>query len=77
VVETVTLVSSSDESTKVAAEKPVEVSGSAEERNQVDCPTSAESSHTTNEKIHAASEKQSSRIIRQEGIEKVGTYLHF
>jgi hypothetical protein len=84
VVETVTLVSSSEEeSTKV---KPVEGSGSAEETNPVNCSTSdkktsasavvnvsAESSHTTNEKIHAASEKQSSSIIRLEGIEKVGT----
>jgi hypothetical protein len=90
VVETVTLVSSSEDSTKVAAVKPMEGSGSAEERNQVDGSTSdkktsaaasvnisAESSHTTNEKIHAASEKQSSCIIRQEGIEKVGTLLAF
>jgi hypothetical protein len=86
VVETVTLVSSSEDSTKVAAEKPVEGSGSVEEMNLVDCSRSdkkasaaaavnitAESSHTTSEKIHAASEKQSSSIIRQEGIEKVGT----
>jgi hypothetical protein len=89
VVETVTLVSSSEDSTKVATVKPVEGSGSAEETNQVDCSTSdkktsavaavnisAESSHTADEKtekIHAASEKQSSCIIRQEGIEKVGT----
>ncbi len=77
-VETVTLVSSSEESTKV---KPVEDSGSVEEMKPVDCSTSdknlsAESSHTTNEKaekIHDASEKQSSCITRQEGIEKVGT----
>ncbi len=84
-VETVTLVSSSEESTKV---KPVDGSGSVEETNQVDCSTSdkktsasaaantsAESSHTAHEKaekIHAASEKQSSIIIRQEGKEKVG-----
>ncbi len=86
-VETITVVSSSDESTKVATVKPVDGSGSAEETNPVDCSTSdkktsasaavnisTESSHTTNEKIHAASEKQSSLIIRQEGIEKVGTF---
>jgi hypothetical protein len=87
VVETVTLVSSSDDSTKVAAVKPVDGSGSAEEKfdgSTSDKKTvsaavniSAESSHTTNEKIHAASEKQSSLIIRQEGIEKVGTLLAF
>ncbi len=89
-VETITVVSSSDESTKVATVKPVEGSGSAEETNQVDHSTSdkkasaaaavnisAESSHTTNEKIHAASEKQSSSIIRQEGIEKGWTLLAF
>jgi hypothetical protein len=83
VAETVTLVSSSEESTKV---KPVEGSGSADETNPVDGSTSdkkagaaaavnisAESSHTTNEKIHAASEMQSSSIIRQDGIEKVDT----
>ncbi len=89
-VETVTLVSSSEESTKV---KPVEGSGSAEEMNAADCSTSdkktsasaavtisAESSHTSNgkaEKILAASEKQSSCNIRQEGIEKVGTLFAF
>jgi hypothetical protein len=88
-VETITVVSSSDESTKVATVKPVDGSGSAEERNPVDCPTSdkkasaaaavnisAESSHKTNEKaekIHAASEKQSSCVNRQEGIEKAST----
>ncbi len=85
-IETVTLVSSSDDSTKVGA---VEGSGSPEKTDEMDCATSdkktsaaaavnisAESSHKTNEKaekILAASEKQSSCIIRQEGIEKVGT----
>jgi hypothetical protein len=64
VVETVTLVSSSEDSTKVAAVKPVEGSGSVEETNPVDCSTSdiktsaagavnisAESSHTASEKV--------------------------
>jgi hypothetical protein len=90
VIETVTLVSSSDDSTKVGA---VEGSGSPEKTDEVDCATSdkktsasaavtisAESSHTSNgkaEKILAASEKQSSCNIRQEGIEKVGTLFAF